>query len=468
MATSRPHSSSFFTSEVTEARGPVGWLLIKDLQILRRSPLLLVLLIVYPVTVALLIGFSFSRGPDRPKVAIADESLPGDHLEIGGRRLNLLTPGSDLYRSLDLIKVQTRADAIAKVKNGEALGAVIIPQDMIPRLEGGILASKAHLDVYVDEEDPLKARLVEDAFKSLLANANFQISYELSRSSLKYLNTVLNGGRVNIADQNFDILGLKKTERIAKAAKSRLPAGSREGQDLDRVITFTQLAQQGLNLTPNILGQVSQPIALSLDPLSQGSVPLTTFAAAVAVALSLAFVAVLLAAGSLALERSENTFERLVRGPLTRTRLLAEKIALAAGCSALVTLAMLLVLSLFIPLEWGRVGLWLIGLIVAATAFGAMGAAIGALAREVSVASLLAFALLLPVAFLALVPSGVVSTALYDVARAVSAVFPFRPTVKLMSSALYEEGDFAGPLLHLLALVAGFGALSRLALRRFS
>ena len=45
-----------------------------------------------------------------------------------------------------------------------------------------------------------------------------------------------------------------------------------------------------------------------------------------------------------------------------------------------------------------------VGLIVAAAAFAAMGTAIGALAREVAVASLLAFALLLPVAFLALVP----------------------------------------------------------------
>ena len=53
-----------------------------------------------------------------------------------------------------------------------------------------------------------------------------------------------------------------------------------------------------------------------------------------------------------------------------------------------------------------------------------MGTAIGGLAREVSVASLLAFALLLPVAFLALVPSGVVSAALYDFTRVVSALFP--------------------------------------------
>jgi ABC-type transport system involved in multi-copper enzyme maturation permease subunit len=443
------------------------WLLIKDLQILRRSPLLLALLIIYPVIVALLIGFSFSRGPDRPKVAIADESLPGSELNIAGRRLDLLSPASDLYNGLDLIRVKSRSEAVDIVKNGEALGAVILPEDLYPRLEGGLFAEKPYLDIYVNEEDPLKAQLVRDALKSLLADANRQLADELARANRRYLNLVLNGGNFEVAGQNFKILGLRKTGRIASTAKARLPAGSREARDLERVVVFAALAERGLDFIPNILGQVAEPIVLEQNHLSS-TVPLTTFAAAVAVALSLAFVAVLLAAGSLALERSENTFERLVRGPLTRTRLLIEKVALAAGCSALVTLAMLLVLSLFIPLEWGRFGLWIVGLIVAAAAFAAMGTAIGALAREVSVASLLAFGLLLPVAFLALVPSGVVSAALYDVARAISAVFPFRPTVKLMSSALYEEGDFAGPLVHVAGLALAFGVAGRLALKRFS
>jgi ABC-2 type transport system permease protein len=443
------------------------WLLAKDLQILRRSPLLITLLVVYPVTVALLIGFSFSRGPDRPKIALADETLPGSQLEIGGNRLDLLKSGSALFEGLDLIRVKTRAEAIDKVENGEALGAVVIPEDLVPRLEGGILADRAHLDVYVNEEDPLKARLVDDAIKSLLADANQQISGAVSKSSLRYLNLVLEGGKFDLAGQSIPILGLQKTEQIARAARARLPGSSREARELDRVIEFSQVAKQGLDLTPNILSRVAQPIVLQKDNLSNTIVPLTTFAAAVAVALSLGFVAVLLAAGSLALERSENTFERLVRGPLTRTKLLVEKIVLAAACSALVTLAMLLVLSLFIPLEWGRFGLWLAGLAVAAAAFGAMGTAVGALARDVSVASLLAFALLLPVAFLALVPSGVVSAALHDIARAVSAMFPFRPTVKAMSSALYKEGDFGVPMLHLAVLAAAYAVLSRLALRRF-
>ena len=34
------------------------WLLVKDFQILRRSPLLVALLIIYPVALALMIGFA--------------------------------------------------------------------------------------------------------------------------------------------------------------------------------------------------------------------------------------------------------------------------------------------------------------------------------------------------------------------------------------------------------------------------
>ena len=82
-------------------------------------------------------------------------------------------------------------------------------------------------------------------------------------------------------------------------------------------------------LTDDVFGAVGEPIRVSTHVPGGRTVPLTTFAAAVAVALSLMFVGVLLAAGSLALERTENTFERLVRSSLSRTGLVAEKIVLA-------------------------------------------------------------------------------------------------------------------------------------------
>ncbi len=59
--------------------------------------------------------------------------------------------------------------------------------------------------------------------------------------------------------------------------------------------------------------------------------PLEVFAIAVAATLTLAFVTVLLVAGSLALEREENAFSRLTRGLISPTGLLSEKVLLGIG-----------------------------------------------------------------------------------------------------------------------------------------
>ena len=96
-----------------------------------------------------------------------------------------------------------------------------------------------------------------------------------------------------------------------------------------------------------------------------------------------------------------------------------------------------------------------------------MGSAIGALAREVQAASLLAFALSLPIAFLALVPSGAVGEGLFTVIDAVSALFPFKPALRALDAAI-NGGAIGVPLLHLAALTAGFALLARLSLRRFA
>ena len=98
----------------------------------------------------------------------------------------------------------------------------------------------------------------------------------------------------------------------------------------------------------------------------------------------------------------------------------------------------------------------------------AMGVAIGGITREVRAASLMAFGLALPIAFLALVPSGSVSKGVYDLIRVISAAFPFKPTLDAMSSALYGKGGIGPPLLHLAALAAAFGAAARVALARLA
>jgi len=201
--------------------------------------------------------------------------------------------------------------------------------------------------------------------------------------------------------------------------------------------------------------------------LNVSRTPLDAFAVAVAVAVSLMFVTLLLAAGLLALEREEHAFARLVRGLVTRTQLLAAKVSLAALCALAVTLLMLVGLAAFVGLDWARAPLWLLALALGALAFAAMGVALGGLAREVRAASLLAFGLALPIAFLALVPSGSVASGLYHVVEVVSALFPFSPALDALDAAI-SGGGLGLPLLHLALLAVAFGVLARVSLTRFA
>jgi ABC-type multidrug transport system permease subunit len=223
-----------------------------------------------------------------------------------------------------------------------------------------------------------------------------------------------------------------------------------------------------------VLSTISQPIRVKSVLLHGRRTPLNTFAVVVAVSVSLMFVCVLLASGAVALEREERVLSRQIRGApgagahlISREALLAEKTLLAAGCSFVVAFAMLAGIGSFVTLDWGRAGLWLLALAFAAVAFAALGVAIGALAREVRAASLLAFLLSLPLAFLALVPAGSVSAGVYHAIGVLSFVFPFKAALQALDAAVNGASPSIGlSLVHLAVLAVVFGGLARAGLQR--
>jgi ABC-type multidrug transport system permease subunit len=443
------------------------WLLLKDLRILRRSPLLVALLVLYPIVIAVLIGFALSRGPDKPKVAFYN-GLEGKSavVELGGERIDLAAEGQRLFDAIDPVRVDSRREAIQKVEDGDVLGALIIPGNLATNIQSSL--EPGTVEVYYNAEDPAKRQFVENTIKAQVQSANAALTKRVAKEALQLLDLISTGGQYSFLGQSFDVLGLERAERILTKARAELPEGSPERAELDRVIAFGKLARENLAFSDDVLAVVGEPIRVKATALEGGTTSLSSFAVALAVAVSLMFITLLLAAGTLALEREENAFSRLVRGLVSRTGLLTEKAGLAAVCSVAVCLLMLAGLGLFVELDWGRFPLWLAALAVGALAFAALGLAIGALTRDVRAASLLAFMLCLPLAFLALVPSGAVAPALYDVIRAVSAVFPFKPALDALDAALNDAGSLGGPLLHLAGLTLAFGALGRLALQRFA
>ncbi len=443
------------------------WLLLKDLRILRRSPMLVALLVLYPVVIATLIGFALSRGPDKPRVAFANlVPSSGQEIDLGGKRIDVTRQAGPLFRAIDPVRVKTRAEAIKKVRDGDVLGALVIPEDTTRKLQSGI--EPATVEVFYNADDPVKASYVRDTIKSQVQDANSALTRELSRVALQFLGLISTGGNYSFLGRDFDVLGLQRSERILEKAKADLPRGSPARSQIEQVVRFARLARDNLNMSDDVLASVSSPLRVKQTQLDGGSTPLSSFAVAIAAAVSLMFITLLLASGALALEREENAFRRLVRGLVSPTGLLLEKAGLAAVCSAAVVLLMLCGLGLFVALDWSRFGLWALATAAGALAFAAMGLAVGAVTREVRAASLLCVMASLPLTFLALVPSGSVSPALFDVIRVISALFPFKPTLDALDSALNGAGSLLAPLLHLGALFAAFAAASRLALSRFA
>src|SRR5437870_10544325 len=107
------------------------WLLVKDLQILRRSPLLVAMLVVYPIVIAALVGFALTSGPSKPRVAFLNQIPPSANtVAFGTENVNVAKEARPLFDSIQAVRVKSRKEAIQKVKDGDVLAALVIPADV--------------------------------------------------------------------------------------------------------------------------------------------------------------------------------------------------------------------------------------------------------------------------------------------------------------------------------------------------
>jgi ABC-type multidrug transport system permease subunit len=439
------------------------WLLGKDLLILRRSRLLVALLILYPVVIALLIGLAISRSPSRPRVAILNETPAGVTVKVGSERVPVGQYAEQVFSQVQPVRVSTRAQAVEKVKAGAVLAAIVIPPDVAAKVGSG--TNQAQVEV-IYNGDALQQSLVQSTINSALAQANLGFSEQIQQAAAKAIQRLIEGGNLGVLGAPENLIGLSQIPPLLHGIVSRQPRGA-DRRALERILGFASFADQNLAASRSVLSTISQPIQVRSTLLHGRRTPLSTFAVVVAVSVSLMFISVLLAAGGVALEREEGAFARLVRGLVSRGALLAEKASLAAACAFAVAFAMLAGVGAFVTLDWSRAGLWLLALAFGSLAFGSLGVAIGALAREVRAASLLAFLLSLPLAFLALVPAGSVSGGLYGVIGAISFVFPFKAALQALDAAVNGATPSIGvSLAHLAVLTIVFGALARVGLAR--
>ena len=145
------------------------------------------------------------------------------------------------------------------------LGALILPADLVDRLQtlAGLNPESPTVKVLVNEEDPIKAGLVDDRINALLsAGEPEDLPGGLRTSRRSYLQILLDGGDFSFLGDGISILGLPQlgADPHARSAIS-CPSDSPDLDELDRVIEFSQRRrrQPRRRRRPAHLGHAADP-----------------------------------------------------------------------------------------------------------------------------------------------------------------------------------------------------------------
>ena len=122
----------------------IALLLRKDVLVLRRSPLLLGILIAYPLAIALLIGLVASYGSSKPRVAFVDEDNLPATVVLGGKRFDVGHTIDEAHDALSdfIVEARQRGYRCVRAIHGKGLTS----PNREPVLKGRVRKWLAHWD----------------------------------------------------------------------------------------------------------------------------------------------------------------------------------------------------------------------------------------------------------------------------------------------------------------------------------
>ena len=435
-------------------------LLRKDLLTLRRSPALLGVLLAYPLVIALVIGLAAGYANTKPRVALVDRDGLPPRIVVAGQTFDVNRTIAEVARNVRLVRLDAD-DARRQLRSGRLVAVITVPPGFLATLQGLVRSPHLSLETTTGGVAPR----VRQQMQALVYALNLRLQRAFIAADLQYVDLLLHGGRGTILGTEFDVLGLEQAARLLR----EFPREPR----LDRIREFVEDATLALDLTDDAIRATATPIRLREIEQRGRTWSLSAQVQSYGLALTISFLALLLAAGALAAERDENVLGRLIRGPVSLGQLVGAKIALAAAVALGLGTAVALGFGAVVEIggvtggqPWERLPLLALGLALSGAVLGAIGALVGALAREARTASLAALLVALPIVFLGLVPREIVPPAGW-----LSDAFPFAHSVRFFGAALFDASPWealARETLWLLGLGAVFAGMARMAARRLS
>jgi ABC-2 type transport system permease protein len=428
--------------------------------VLLRSPLLLGALLAYPIVIALLVGLVAGYASSKPRIAFVDEDQLPPVVAVGGHRFHLQTVIDQVAHQVTLVRMGP-GEAARELSSGKIVATITVPPGFLADLVTTVRSPSLVLRTV---SGGLAPRVTEQV-QSLVFQLNQKLQAGYIAANLRYVDLILHGGDASFLGRHFKVLGLDRMQRELDG----LPPGQR----VSAIRRFVRIARLALGQTGNALAATASPIQLTQPKAKGRTWVLSAQVQSYGIALTVTFLALLLAAGAAAAERDEGTVARLRRGLVSLGQLVWAKVALAAVVGLVLGAAIAVVFGIVVAAggvtggePWARLPLLFVGVALAGAAVGAAGTLLGAVAREARTASLLAVLVVLPVVFLGLVPRGALAAAWWA-----SEVLPFAHAVRWFGAALYDPSPWRAvgvETLWLAGLGAVFGVLARAAARRLA
>lgn len=232
---------------------PVWLVLRKDVRVLLRTPALLVVLVVYPLVIAALLGLVAGYASSKPRVGFVDlDGLPAK-LVVGNHAFDVRHTIDEVARNVTLVRLG-EADAQRQLNDGKVVAVITVPPGFVATLQQMVQSPKLEVSVTRGGTAPR----VRQQIDALVYTLNRKLQRAYIDANLTYIRLLLHGGSGKFIGRNFNLLGLDRTAKLL----AQLPQGERTR----RIEDFVHDARLALAQTDDALRATATPIVLDEQP----------------------------------------------------------------------------------------------------------------------------------------------------------------------------------------------------------
>ena len=267
-------------------------------------------------------------------------------------------------------------EARRALATGRVVATLTVPPGFLADLKSGLHSPSL---VYEATRGGISSRVTQQV-QALVYALNGRLQSAYLQTDLHYVQLIVERRQGDVPRPDLRRAGTRRDADAARPARRR--ARSATASPSSRGSPASRWRRPG-----SLLGATASPIGLERAHEHSRSSLLSAQVQSYALALTITFLALLLAAGAIASERDENAIGRLRRGLVSMGELVSAKVALAAVVSLALGLTIAVVFGVIVEAggvaggePWQRLPLLALGLLLAGAALGAIGTLLGALA----------------------------------------------------------------------------------------